>query len=82
LKKRRNADLFVTQADGKQIYGLWNDIAKKFTHQAMYVVTRGKDFPAVLKESSVLIYKVEPATARKSTTKNQAESTADAIARL
>jgi hypothetical protein len=45
-------------------------------------VTRGRDFHAVLKESSLTIHKVEPGEARKTITSTQAERTADAITKL
>jgi hypothetical protein len=82
LKKRRNADLFITRGDGKWIYSLRHDFTRKFAHQAKCDVTKGRDFDAVLKEPSLTIHKAEPAAAKKSTTKTQAESTADAITRL
>jgi hypothetical protein len=43
LKYRGKADLFVTQGDRKQIYGLKNYITGKFAPEAQCVVTKGRD---------------------------------------
>jgi hypothetical protein len=82
LKKRKNADLFVTRTEGKRIYGLGHNITRKFAHQAMYIVTRRRDFHTVLKESSLTIHKAESVTERKITTTTQTESTVETITKL
>jgi hypothetical protein len=82
LKKRKNADLFVTRTERKRLYGLGHNLTKKFVHQTMYNVTRRREFHIVLKELLLTIHKVELVTERKITTTTQTETIAEAITKL